>query len=126
MIIEKPVWTDETVDIGMIQNNGFLRREELLKNEIATPVEVFEKFFDNEVMQLICEETHRYANQKNNHLFSITHKNIKMFLGFLLLSGYHRFPERNYTGTVMTISVFQQLGIVSLVIGITKSKDISI
>lgn len=63
----------------------------------ATPVGIFEQFFDESVYNMIVEETLRYANQKNKHSFSISVDEIKIFLGFLIFSGYHTLPsERDY------------------------------
>ena len=49
-------------------------------------------------MQLIIDETIRYTKiQKNKHDFEISITEIKTFLGFLILSGYHQLPsERDY------------------------------
>ena len=64
----------------------------------ATPQQIFEKIFTDDVIQLIIDETIRYAKiQKNKRDFEILTTAIKIFLGFLILSGYHQLPsERNY------------------------------
>nr|CAD7414248.1 unnamed protein product [Timema poppensis] len=48
-----------------------------------SPVEIFEIFFDNEVLELI----------KGNIKFKVTINEIKVFLGILLLSGYCSVPR---------------------------------
>ena len=54
----------------------------------ATPLQIFEKIFSDDVIQLIIDETIRYAKiQKNKHDFEISTMEIKIFLGFLILSG---------------------------------------
>ena len=60
----------------------------------ATPSQIFEKMFSDDVIQLIINETIRYAKiQKNKHDFEISTTEIKIFLGFLILSGYHQLPS---------------------------------
>ncbi|XP_044752231.1 piggyBac transposable element-derived protein 2-like [Coccinella septempunctata] len=79
--------------------HDFLEKDENLKTSMRdkTVVDLFEQFFDDAVYDLIFEETMRYAAQKNKHNFSITKDEIKIFIGFLLFSGYHTLPsERDY------------------------------
>ena len=46
------------------------------------------------VYDLIVEETIRYAkNFKNDYDFWITKEDIKIFIGFLICSGYHTLPS---------------------------------
>ena len=60
---------------------------EELRAKKLTPKGYFELFFDDEIFNLIVEETNRYASQKNRSL--IMDKNdIKCFIGILVLSGY--------------------------------------
>ena len=63
----------------------------LLKN--MEPIEVFNLFFDESIIQLITVETKRYADQKGEHTFNVSESEIKAFLGILLLSGYHSLPR---------------------------------
>lgn len=58
-----------------------------------TPVEAFEKFFDEEVVNLLVESTNTYAQQKNRSL-NVNAGEMKCFLGILLLSGYVPVPRR--------------------------------
>lgn len=92
---KEPEWTQELIDITMKEGNGYLVSQDIVKQELAglNPVEVFEKLFDEEIVNLLTEETRRYATQKNNHSFSITSNDIKIFIGFLLFTGYHRLPR---------------------------------
>ena len=64
----------------------------------ATPLQIFEKIFSDNVIQLIIDETIRYATvQKNKHHFETSTTEIKIFLWFLILSGYYQLPsERDY------------------------------
>ena len=54
-----------------------------------TPYELFKMYFDSDIMNLILEETLRYATQKNNYAFSLSEKLLEVFIGFILFSEYH-------------------------------------
>lgn len=47
------------------------------------------------IVTKITEETNRYARQKNAPDFLMTEKEIKIFLGILLFSGYHKLPRQH-------------------------------
>ena len=72
---ELPEWTSDDAKI------------EELRNKNLTPKGYFELFFDDEVLNLIVDETNRYASQKNRNLTVDKHE-IKCFIGTLFLSGY--------------------------------------
>lgn len=64
------------------------------------PVNLFELFFDSQLFDILKQESLRYAMQKNKHNISLTVDDIKNFIGFLILSGYHTLPrERLYWST---------------------------
>lgn len=58
-----------------------------------SPLELFSLFFDDEILDMIVNESNRYANQKNHHT-KIEKSEIKAFIGVLLLSGYMHVPRR--------------------------------
>ena len=60
--------------------------EELWAKKL-TPKGYFELFFDEEILNLIVEETNRYASEKNRSLI-VDKNDIKCFIGLLVLSGY--------------------------------------
>lgn len=63
----------------------------------SSPTYLFEHFFDSEVLDHIKSETNRYAKSKNNHTFHVSEEDLKIFLGFLIFSGYHTLPsEKDY------------------------------
>lgn len=69
------------------------------------PIGIVFTLFDNEVLDMIIEETSRYAQQKNEH-FRIDQVALKRFLGILILSGYHTLPTtRDYWSTNPTLGV---------------------
>ncbi|XP_045860697.1 piggyBac transposable element-derived protein 1 [Meles meles] len=64
-----------------------------LKSEKLNPVELFELFFDDEIFNMIVNETNNYASQKNVNL-EVTVPEIRCVLGVLLLSGFVKRPRR--------------------------------
>lgn len=67
------------------------------KFENSTPIQIFETIVSDEVIQLLVQQSNLYASQNNRHDFSVTTKDIQIFLGVLFFSGYHKLPrERLY------------------------------
>ena len=60
---------------------------------VEPPISLFEKFFTDDIMKFICEESIRYAISKGNHSFIIDTDTLKAFITFLLVSGYVDFPR---------------------------------
>lgn len=59
-----------------------------------SPVELFELFFDDSVIDLLVEQTRSYALFLNMPDPEVTKEEIKCFLGVLVLSGYNRLPGK--------------------------------
>ena len=57
-------------------------------------VSLFEKFFTDDIIKFICEESIRYAISKGNHGFAIDTNTLKGFITILLVSGYVKLPRR--------------------------------
>ncbi|CAG4977720.1 unnamed protein product [Parnassius apollo] len=79
---------------GIIQ-----RRQEVLVESLkdCSPVMLFEKIFDDNVMSLIVENSMKYAGQHNRHSFEIDKPELRTFLAVLCFTGYHELPsERAY------------------------------
>lgn len=66
--------------------------EEKLES-ITDPVGLFELFFDDGLLDIIVEQSLNYALQKNFHDFRIDKADMKVFIGFLLFTGYHNLPR---------------------------------
>lgn len=64
-------------------------------NDSPTPSQLFDMFFDDELVQMISEETNRYAAQKGNMGFATDSDEIRVFVAILLLSGYIPLPRKN-------------------------------
>ena len=60
---------------------------EELRAKKLTPKDYFELFFDDEIFNLIVEETNRYASEKNRSLI-VDENDKKCFIAILVLSGY--------------------------------------
>lgn len=69
-------------------------------------VDVFEKFLTDEILDHIVAQSGLYAKQKNEHSFSLTKRELKSFIGIILLSGYHHLPsERHYWSQAQDLGV---------------------
>ena len=55
-----------------------------------SPAKVFEFLFDEALYSLIKKETMRYATQQGNPNFSVSAEKLKIVVGILLISSYHR------------------------------------
>lgn len=97
---EKVAWRKENSTKNMENaTNGATEKREELKEKLRSKsnVELFEKFFTEELLEIIVTQSERYSSQNNDHGFNITPDCPRMFLGILLFSGYHRLPsERHY------------------------------
>lgn len=65
--------------------------EQKLKND--DPVSLFETFFDEQLLDLLVEETMKYASQRNVHNFQIEKGEMRIFIGILIFTGYHCLPR---------------------------------
>ncbi len=63
-------------------------------NSNETPATIFEKFFDEEVIQMLVDNTIRYAVQKGKESFTITPSEFRLFIAILFTSGYVQLPRR--------------------------------
>ncbi|KAK1171474.1 piggyBac transposable element-derived protein 3-like [Acipenser oxyrinchus oxyrinchus] len=62
--------------------------------EDLSPVELFELFFDDQVIEMIVEMSNLYALQKGKANFSVTKPEMRVFLAILFISGYVPLPRR--------------------------------
>ena len=87
-------WTDSSIYKPYINQlrkdtfNEFVFQEKF-GDLNSDPVDLFEKFFED-ILLLICKESKRCALQKNRHNFKVEPIDIKIFIGFLLFTGYHQ------------------------------------
>lgn len=78
-----------------------LRMKSMKDNLIGkSPVQIFELFFDEDLIDKICKQSVIYSTQKNVHDFQLSSNCLKNFFGILFFTGYHRLPsERDYWST---------------------------
>ena len=61
---------------------------------VEPPISLFEKFFTDDIIKFICEESVRYAISKGNNSLTIDTNMLKAFIAILLFSGYVDLPRR--------------------------------
>lgn len=62
-----------------------------------SPVELFECFWDNDMIQQMCSTSVLYAVQSGNTSFQVSEDEMRCFVAILLVSGYNNVPARkNY------------------------------
>ena len=54
-----------------------------------SPAEIFSLFFDNDMKNMIIEQSLLYSVHRNNHRFKLSCSDLEKFIGVILLSGYH-------------------------------------
>ena len=60
-----------------------------------SPTDLFELFFDNDVLTLICEQSNKYALEKGAVLWDeLGIDELRCYMGIILLSGYNQLPGR--------------------------------
>lgn len=95
--LSAPVWRKCTPSYSKTyeETDGRIQSENRVKEDLKdlSPVQIFEKLFDDEVCQLIVNFSNLYASQNNRHTFSLTVAELKTFFGILILSGYHKLPR---------------------------------
>ena len=58
------------------------------------PSSLFDKFFTDDILQFICNESARYAQNKGNHSYKLELHDLKVFIAILLISGSVDLPRR--------------------------------
>lgn len=59
-----------------------------------TPIQIFEKIIDDEVFELIINETRKYGVSKNYKDINLSVEELKVFFAILYLSGYNTVPSK--------------------------------
>ena len=79
---------------------------------VEPPVSLFEKFFTDDIMKFICEESIRHAISNGNHSFTIDTNTLKEFIAILLVSGYveHNVDTHNTTvSSLLSRNTFDEI-----------------
>lgn len=86
--------------------------DEMLEHSGNAPIELFDLFFTNDIVDHITYQTNLYATRdKNDQTFSIEATEMKQFLGLILISGYHKVPRENAywsTGLSLECPIFSK------------------
>ena len=65
------------------------------KDELGTPLSLFEIYFDDALVTQLVKFTKLYGQrEKGDCSFDLSNEKFRLFLGILLLSGYHKLPHR--------------------------------
>ena len=80
----------------MAKRKTFLSAKQNVINQLGgiEALDLFDKMAAA-IVTKITKETNRYAQQKNAPDFVVTENEIKVFLGILLFSGYHKLPRQH-------------------------------
>jgi len=85
---QKPKYSSQPI------NNEKPEVSHLVQRLIAkTEIELFQEFFDEELVEYITEQSMKYAKQQNRHGFDLKPFQLQRFIGFLLFTGYHQLPR---------------------------------
>lgn len=91
----KPIWRAGSF---LHQSLPLSKEEEQIKElssalEGLSPLDIFFKFIDEDVMDLIIGFSEKYARDNNMHDFHLSREELLNFIGILILSGYHSLPQ---------------------------------
>lgn len=67
---------------------------QLVQQNAKVHFDLFKLFWSEEFVNLMVVETNRYAQQKGNHVLNVTSDEIYVFLGIMLLTGYHKLHSK--------------------------------
>lgn len=66
----------------------------ILKQKLQTPMEYFNYFFSNDIVELITNETNRCALQHDiNTKFKTNETEIRLYIGILIYMSLYRYPN---------------------------------
>ena len=77
-----------------MKSTALQKSDDLLYLDSISPFSVWQHFFTDDMIDHIVRHTNLYATGDcNNVTFTVTANEIRIFLGILLLSGYHQLPH---------------------------------
>ena len=92
----KPLALDmkwENRDINVVGRENI--RKFSRPDDILAPLRLLELFFDDKLVDMIVGHTKLYSHREKADIsFEITNEKIRLFLSMLLLSGFHKLPDR--------------------------------
>ena len=96
-----PKWRSKAPNYTKVHTRSNVYESNLMKMKEQltdfSPVSVFEEVFSEEMVQLTLKETLRYATEcKNRPSTTFSSDDLKLFIGVLLISGYHKLPSETH------------------------------
>ena len=79
--------------VGVSKNIKAKKNAAIETLEGKQPHEIFEYFVNQEMKEMILEETNQYVSQNNITLFQLTMSNLNTFNAILMLCDYHSLPR---------------------------------
>jgi len=86
--LEKPVWQRLKADMTESCRSPDTVSSKRHVSTDLSPTALFEQFFDNKLIQLLVENTEKYAMQKGRHSFHTSESELRLFLAILYNSGH--------------------------------------
>lgn len=74
--------------------NTFLKFLGTWADEGIIPYDIFTRFWNDEIMEIIAEETDRYHHAKFGKEHNVTIDELYQVFGIFVLSGYNKVPNR--------------------------------
>ncbi|KAF2894819.1 hypothetical protein ILUMI_11358 [Ignelater luminosus] len=84
---------EETLSINNLPGSQLHAPPEIIFQDNNGPLQIFSKFSDDDLIELIVRKSNRYAQQRNIKS-NIESYEIKGFIGILILIGYIQIPNR--------------------------------
>lgn len=119
----KKCTTEECNDIELSWKNT--HHPSVLKkwsDEGMTPVDIFNVFWNDEIMEMIRRETNRYHHVRFGKELHVTTEELYQVLGILLLSGYNSVPNRRLFWSTQADT--RCLAVVQSGMGVNRFEDI--
>lgn len=92
--IEKPVQWSWVKDGDLHVTGTIFPEKDYTRYRNMTPMQLFELFFDNAIVDFLVEESTKYAGFINCTDPKITHSEIRCFIGILIVTGYCGLPGK--------------------------------
>ena len=87
-------WKKSSEFDSSMKSTALQKSDDLLHLDRISPLSVWQHFFTDDMIDHIVRHTNLYATRDcNNVTFTVTANEIRIFLGILLLSGYHQLPH---------------------------------
>ncbi len=96
-----PIWNNE---LKLKSKTTLFPEPDYSSYRDLSPVDFFELFFDDDVLELMVEQSIVYAIFKGEHNYIVTKEEMKVFLGILIVSGFVPVPSRRMFWETSTLT----------------------